>query len=70
MTVVDDGGFIAGSVDGRASTGTGTSTSTGAIVGAGRDAIRIPRDRPSKSWWNRMAVTSVADDWKSVRGRT
>lgn len=26
----------------------------------GREDIRIPRERPSKSWWNIMAVTSDA----------
>ena len=26
----------------------------------GRVAIRVPRERPSKSWWNVMAVTNDA----------
>jgi hypothetical protein len=26
----------------------------------GSPAIRIPRDRPSKSWWKMIAVTSEA----------
>ena len=29
----------------------------------GREDIRIPRERPSKSWWNIIAVTSDAAKW-------
>jgi hypothetical protein len=34
----------------------------GMLLARGSEAIRIPRDRPSKSWWNIIAVTSDAEN--------
>ena len=37
------------------------------VFDAGRPAMRIPRDRPSNSWWKAMAVTSEATEaWISL----